>query len=105
MAGSANEVGNGGGGAVRSDQLVETTGRYVLVLSDEVHGNESMISEALRSVAGAASIASTREFQEGALDVGQADAADAILFAELGIAVVQADPDRAVSMNAAVAAD
>lgn len=107
MAGSANETGNGGGGrgAVRSDQLMETTGRYVLVLSDEARGNESMISEALHSVAGVASIASTREFHAGALDVGQADAADATLFAELGIAVVQADPGRAASINAAAADD
>lgn len=90
---------------VRSDQLAETTGRYVVVLSDDVLGDEAATAEALRSVTGATNIASTREFEAGALDVGQADTADATVFAELGIAVVAADPDRAASMGAAAAAD
>lgn len=107
MESSANEGGSGGWDqdVARSDQLIETTGRYVVVLSEDARGDESMISEALRSVAGATSIASTHEFEAGALDVGQADAADATLFAALGIAVVKADPDRAASMSAAAAED
>ena len=107
MGRSAAEAGSAGGdeGVARSDQLVETTGRYVVVMSDDVLGDEAAITEALRSVSGATNIASTRDFEASALDVGQAEAADATVFAELGLAVVAADPVRAVSMSAAAAED
>ncbi|MCA1671295.1 MAG: S8 family serine peptidase [Actinobacteria bacterium] len=108
MGSSMIEGGNGDGrdqGVVRSDQLVETTGRYVVVLSDDVHGDEAAMTDALHSVAGARNIASTSEFEASALDLGQAETADATLFAELGIAVVTADPDQAASITAAAAED
>jgi subtilisin family serine protease len=86
---------------VLSDQTVATTGRYVVVLSDEVHGDETAITDALGSVAGVTSIARTSDFEAGVLDVGQATTADAIVFAELGVAVVAADPAQMVSVSAA----
>ncbi|MGH8898940.1 MAG: hypothetical protein ACRDZ4_18440 [Egibacteraceae bacterium] len=95
----------GTGGVVRSDRTVETTGRYVVVMSDDVHGDEAAIADALGSVAGITSIASMSDFEAGALDVGQAATADAAVFAEFGIAVVPADPGRAASMSAAAAED
>jgi subtilisin len=98
--GAANEE-----GVERSDQTVATTGRYLVVLSDDVHGNDAAIDETLRSVAGVSSIASTSDFEGSALDVGQAAAADATVFAELGIAVVAADPEQAPSIRAAAEAD
>jgi hypothetical protein len=67
-----------------------TTGRYVVVMSDEVHGDQAAIEDALRSLAGVTSIASTTDFEASALDVSQAAGADAMVFAELGIAVVTA---------------
>jgi subtilisin family serine protease len=79
-----------------SDQLGETTGRYVVVFSDEVHGDPGAISEALQSVAGVSTLASTADFEAGALDVAQTEDADAIVFAELGVAVVRADPGQAL---------
>ncbi|GAA1650955.1 S8 family serine peptidase [Catellatospora bangladeshensis] len=93
--------GNGGNGAAHPS----TTGRYVVVFNDEVRGDHAATAEALRAVTGVTSIASTRDFAAGALDFDQATAADAIVFAELGIAVVAAHPDQAVRLSAAGAAD
>lgn len=81
------------------------TGRYVVVLSDEVFGRESAEADALRSVTGAASVASTSDFGAAALDVDQAAAADATMFADLGIGVVTADQRRAALIIAAGADD
>jgi subtilisin family serine protease len=75
------------------------------VLSDDVHGDEAALTTAVREVAGAASIASTSDFTEGALDVEQALAADAAVFPELGLAVVSADPAQAAALSASARAD
>jgi subtilisin len=90
---------------VLSDRVAATTGRYVVVMSDEVHGDQAAIAEALRSVTGVTSIASTTDFEASALDVGQAGTADATVFAELGIAVVAADPEQVASISAVAAQD
>lgn len=81
------------------------TGRYVLVFSDDVHGDEAALTTAVREVAGAASIASTSDFTARALDVEQALTADATMFPELGLAVVSADPAQAAALSAAAQAD
>lgn len=99
-----------GGSAVderveRSDQAVATTGRYLVVLSDDVHGDDSAIDETLQSVASVTNIARTSDYGASALDVGQAGAADATVFSELGIAVVTADPDQGPSVMAAAEGD
>lgn len=86
-----------------SNQMGETTGRYIVVFSDQVQGDPGGMAETLRSVAGARNIASSRDFEAGALDVDQAASADASVFAELGIAVVAADPEG--SLGAAAAGD
>lgn len=93
-----------GNGANFSAQ-VSPTGRYVVVFNDEVYGDDAATAEALRSVAGARSIASTRDFAAGALDVEQATGADAAVFAALGVAVVTADPDQAARLASAGAGD
>jgi subtilisin len=87
------------------EELGAPTGRYIVTLSEEAHGDPSAAAAALRSVAGATNIASTRDFEANALDVDQAAAADATVFEELGISVVTADPERAGSMIAAVDED
>lgn len=87
------------------DELSAPTGRYVVVLSDEVQGDASATADALRSVAGASNVASTNDFSEGALDVDQAASADAAVFAELGVGVISADPERAGSIIAAAEED
>jgi subtilisin len=85
--------------------MAGSTGRYVVVFSDDIHGDEAAIAHTLRSVASVTSIASTSDFSASALDAGQARAADATVFAELGVAVVAADPEQAVAMAAAAAGD
>jgi subtilisin len=109
MTRSTKRDASGGSGrdedVVLSDQVAATTGRYVVVFSDEVHGDQAAIAEALRAVTGVTSIASTTDFEASALDVDQARAADATVFSELGIAVVAAAPDRVASISAAAAQD
>jgi subtilisin len=93
-------------GVVLSDRTVATTGRYVVVMSDQVQGDQAAIADALQSVAGVKSIANTRDFEASALDVDQAAGADATVFAELGIAVVAApDADQMTSIMSAAATD
>ncbi|GAB2755243.1 hypothetical protein GCM10027174_33600 [Salinifilum aidingensis] len=81
------------------------TGRYVVVLSDDVQGDWSATNDVFRSVAGASNIASTNDFPDGALDVEQAASADAAVFAELGVGVIAADPERMGSIIAAAGED
>lgn len=61
MTHSTKTVGSGGAGqdgdVVLSDRVAATTGRYVVVMSDEVHGDQAAVADALRSVAGVSSIA------------------------------------------------
>lgn len=88
-----------------SDRVMPTTGRYLVVMSDDVHGDEAAIKEILRSAAGVTNIASTSDFQASALDIEQTTTADATLFTELGIAVITIDPSRVVSMSTATTED
>jgi subtilisin len=102
-------IGSGGNpnaaGKGQSGGPAETTGRYVLVLGDELQDDEAASMSALRSVLGVTTIASTSDFESRAVDLGEARAADATFFGELGIAVVAADPDRVAALRRAVAAD
>ncbi len=74
------------------------TGRYLLVLSDELLGDDEAARAAVGELSGAREVASTRDAAGSALAADQLDAA---LFAELGVAVAALPPDRL----AAVAAD
>ncbi len=71
-----------------SDGPVETTGRYVVTFSDEIQGDAAAQADALRSVAGTQSVASTRDFDSGAIDLEDVSTADAIVYHELGVAVI-----------------
>lgn len=81
------------------------TGRYVVVLSDDVQGDRAASDDVLRSIAGASNIASTNDFSDGALDLTQTASADATMFAELGVGVISADPERVASIVAAAGSD
>lgn len=83
----------------------EYTGRYIVVFDDDVHGDPGAITEALESVAGVRNVASTRDFESGALDLDRVESADATVFAALGVAVVAADPSRRAGMAAVAEAD
>jgi subtilisin len=78
----------------------ETTGQYVIVFADEVANDVSAIKASLRSSTGVRDVATTSDFAASNLDVGEAGRAEATVFAELGVAVVNADPAR---MGTAVA--
>ena len=86
---------------------METTGRYIVTFSDEIQGDEAAQAEALGSIAGTQSVASTRDFESGALNLEEVATADAVVFAELGVAVVGGGDvaERGVSMLEAAAAD
>ncbi len=73
------------------DETIETTGRYVVTFSDEVHGDEAAQAEALRSVAGMQSVASTRDFDSDGIQLEDVATADAIVYAQLGVAVINGD--------------
>ena len=92
-------------GASRSDQTAELTGRYIVVFADEVRQDPGAIAQALQSVAGVSNVASTLDFEGGALDFDRVASADATVFAELGVAVVAADPSRGAGMAAMAEAD
>ncbi|MBJ7288771.1 S8 family serine peptidase [Williamsia sp.] len=79
------------------------TGRRIVVFAPG-DGNASYAST-LRQVAGMTSVASTTDFVGQALDIEQTRSAQATIFAELGVAVVDADADQAVALDAMCSED
>jgi subtilisin len=88
------------GEAPLSDQTSEFTGRFIVVFSDEIADDPGAIAEALQSLDGVSNVASSLDFDEGAVDLDQTESADATIFAELGVAVVAADPSGGGEMAA-----
>jgi subtilisin family serine protease len=76
----------------RLDGGAQTTGRWVVTFADA--GDESANAATLRS-AGLSNVVSSLDFQDQAMELAQAESGDAIVFAELGVAVVSADPRQA----------
>ena len=74
------------------------TGRRIVVFAPG-DGSASYAST-LRQVAGMTSVASTTDFAGQALDIEQTRSAQATVFAELGVAVVDADADQVVALDA-----
>lgn len=88
-----------------ADEQPRFTGRQIIVFADEVQGDAVAMTEALQSTTGATSIASSLDYASGAVDVEQAAAAAATLFAELGIAVLPEGVASAPSITAAMTAE
>lgn len=65
-----------------------TTGRFVLVLDAALAADADAARVAVQALTGAAEVVSTRDVEDGALGPVQLRSAEAVLFAELGIAVV-----------------
>lgn len=80
----------------------QTTGRRVVVFAEPDGAADP--AETLRSIAGVSEVASTRDFAGQAMDMSQIPSAGAIVFAELGVAVVAADADQAAALEAAASA-
>lgn len=74
---------NGVDGAM-SDEFSEPTGRYVVVLADNVLGDEAASTAALQSVAGISNILNARDFSDGAINIEQVPSVD------VGAGLVQA---------------
>jgi subtilisin len=98
--------GNGGGEIVTGMEGEEltapgTTGRYlVLMREDAVKAGVKTLKEAT-----GAKIASTADFPEGAVEGEQLAEAEAIVFEDLGVAVVDRPPEQIQALRAAVAAE
>jgi subtilisin len=75
----------------------ELTGRYLVVLSDDVAGDAVASADAIASLTGVARVASSLDYADGAVDSAQLRSADATLFARLGVAVVSADPSAVLT--------
>ncbi|MBT0566916.1 S8 family serine peptidase [Williamsia sp. CHRR-6] len=80
-----------------------TTGRRVVVFARSTDAAD--YAAALRQVAGLTEVASTLDFSGRALDLDQVGSAQATIFAQLGVAVVDADPDQVASLEGMCAAD
>jgi len=85
---SGNGPGQAAGLAVPS--VPQTTGRYVVVFADVERDPAPLLS----SVAGLASVATSRDFDNQAVDFTQTGASDGVVFSELGIAVIAADAEQ-----------
>lgn len=79
----------------------ETTGRFLVVLPDDCAGNAKKAVAALKTLAGVATVATSDEYEENAMDMAEAADADAVVFTELGIAVVSGDGGRGQLLAAA----
>ncbi len=86
----------GSAAGVTSSAPAETTGHYVVVFAED--GDKRAQLGALRAV-GMSNVANSQDFDAQALDVAQAQDADGLFLAELGVAVVTADPGQLASMQ------
>ncbi|MDX1947513.1 MAG: S8 family serine peptidase [Pirellulaceae bacterium] len=76
--------------------------RFIVTFRDDAIGKPQVMRSALRSTTGARSMALASDFAGSALNLEETGGADAILFEQLGIAVVTGD--RTAHRNMAVAA-
>jgi subtilisin family serine protease len=85
---------SGGAGA---QAAARAAGQYVVTFAEET--SDADRDDALRSAAGVSQVMSTREVDARTMDLGQVVAADAVVFARLGVAVVTADSDQAAALR------
>lgn len=89
------------GAAAMLPPAAETTGRYVVVFADD-HPDPGVL---LQSVAGLSNLANARDFEGQQVDPAQMDSAGAVVFPDLGVAVVSSDPEQTQAIQAEVATD
>ncbi|NCJ05310.1 S8 family serine peptidase [Synechococcales cyanobacterium C] len=78
---------------------IETTGRYLVLLSDNTAESENTLSD----VTGIQHIAHAADFANHAFSADQLDQGNAAIFDRLGVAVVSLDPDQLQSLRVATA--
>lgn len=103
---AARENGGSNGQAVPPNGEVVmpgTTGRYLVLLREDAVRSRSG-AKMLRDAAGL-NVASSSDFDEGAISAEALAGEEAILFEDLGVAVVNTPPDQVRSLTAAAAED
>lgn len=79
-----------------------TTGQYIVTFRE---GSEKRATNLMSKAAGIQSVASSADFNEGAMRLESVESADAVVFDELGIAIVRTPPDSLNALTAAAADD
>lgn len=82
-------------GADFTTGAAQTTGRTIVLFAQ----GAADPAETMYDVAGVASVCNSQDFAGQALDMAQAADADATVFAELGMAVVSADPSQVAALE------
>jgi subtilisin family serine protease len=100
VIGSGRPEGSGDTSFDGLEILAPTTGRYVVTFADP----DVDPAPLLGSVAGLSRVASSRDFDDQAMDMAASADADANVFAELGMAVVSVDPDQLGALQTSAAA-
>jgi subtilisin len=90
--------------ASSQEPAAQTTGRSVVVFSDDARGDGVAIATALRSLAQVRSVVAWRDAGDGALDADATAFTDAITFDALGVAVVARPPGELAESLAATQA-
>lgn len=73
------------------------TGRYLVLLAE---GHESAGQKAVAKAAGIKNVASAADFRAGAIDPEAVSGADALVLPEIGVMIVNGDPDQAAAVAA-----
>ncbi|OUS88234.1 S8 family serine peptidase [Rhodococcus sp. NCIMB 12038] len=94
---------NDGDNTLAAPSEPEVTGSHVVVFSEG--GNRTDAAQTLRTIAGLSEVARSTEFESSAVDLSETREVEAIVFDELGIAVVTADADQLAALQAAAADD
>ncbi len=77
------------------DGTAQTTGRHVLVFAQD----DLDARPFLQRIAGVTEVADSRDFAGQAMNMAEADEAEAEVFGELGMAVMTLDPDRLAALR------
>lgn len=85
-------------GLTPEDPAPGTTGRYIVLFSEEDGGRGGV--SALSDTAGLSAVR-TADFEEGAVEGERLESSEAVVFDELSVAVVDAAPDQAQALGAA----
>ena len=84
---------------------IETTGRSIVTFSDSSAATAKSSLAALKASAGISSVCSTADFSTSNFSFEAAQGSDAVVFNELGIAIITGDGDRQMAMASMSAAD
>jgi len=87
---------------LRAEQPGEFTGRY-LVLMREDGAKDGL--KAIKAATGLDHVCSAADYEGGAVDMAESDAAEVLVLDKLSVAVVDTDPTQAGSLQAAAADD